>query len=344
MSWFNTEGNCPHYYIWSKTRYVRNAAKLPFRAADPTALAEVFSTIEGLLTQNGFRKELLSPSRLSEILALAEKQLADADLCDGEGEKALYLNEPCNLTVSVGGKNLISIQSILSGRAVTETQNIAAGAEELIDGEIELAYSEKYGYLSPNPTECGSGTEYSAALFLPALKASGQIESRRLLCQRMGVNLTPLSLHPQNPGDIYVALTRASHRLGEESERRRFEAVCDKLEQNEKAAERMIFKDKSKLIIDKAWRAYGLLRYAKQMDEAELLRRLSELRLGLATTESKEALPPVTPVLLNSLLAEGLNASVVTSSLPPLQNSEECAEARARLLSSRLSAEDASGK
>lgn len=106
----------------------------------------------------------------------------------------------------------------------------------------------------------------------------------------------------------------------------------------------MIFKDKSKLIIDKAWRAYGLLRYAKQMDEAELLRRLSELRLGLATTESKEALPPVTPVLLNSLLAEGLNASVVTSSLPPLQNSEECEEARARLLSSRLSAEDASGK
>ena len=336
MSWFNTEGKCPHHYVWSKTRYVRNPAKLPFSSTEGEKYAELCDKLDALLTQNGFRKEIIQKGKSPEVCAFAEKQFTDEDFIGRDNQRALYFNEPCNLIVAIGGKNMISIQSILPGCALSETQNIATGAEELIDSEIELAYSEKYGYLSPDPSECGSGTVYSAALYLPALRYTGQIERFRLLCRGAGVELAPFYLEGHGMGDLFTASTKASFFLRESEGRARFEAICEKLVQNEKSTERMIFKDKSKLIIDKAWRAYGVLRYARRMDEAEMLSLLSDIRLALTVVEKTEDLPPVTLVLLNSLLADGLNASVITAKLPLCQNEEECLTSRAALTASRL--------
>ncbi|MBQ8409634.1 MAG: hypothetical protein IJY39_12315 [Clostridia bacterium] len=342
MSWYNKEGNCPQYYIWSKTRYIRNLSRIPFGAcAENQQAAEACRSIDALLSQNGFRKEAVPTGRSLEVFALGERQFVDGDFIDAEAERALYLNEPCNLAVAIGGKNLITIQSVLSGRALAESQNIAAGAEELLDGEFEFAYSERLGYLSPDPTECGSGAEFRVALYLPALARSEQIERARSLCQRAGVTLSPLSLHPHNTGDVFLVSKRASTHCCEADERCRLEAICDKLTQNEAAVSRMIFKDKSKLIYDKAWRAFGILRYAREVDEAEFLSLLSDLRLALTHNDGSSPLPPVSFVTLSSLLADGLNASVATAVGSVCRSEEECRTARAKLISCRLQALEA---
>ena len=336
MSWFNTEGSCPQYYIWSKTRYIRNISGFPFHPKESDQLAEFNKKMDELLKQNGFRKEVIPKGKTIEVLSLGEKQFADGDFIDTEGERALYLNEPCNLSIAIGGRDMISIQSILSGLAITESMNIAAGAEELLDNNFEIAYSDKYGYLSPDPHKCGSGAELCAALYLPALSAGEQIEKERNSCRELNIGMAPFSLYQQNPGNIYLISQTISANVSETDERQHFDKICQRIVQNEKNCARMIFKNKSKLIIDKAWRAFGTLRYAKQLGEIEFLSLLSDLRLALSLTDDKSLLPPISFITLNYLLAEGLNASVALT-IPAGERSEEnCLTARADLVSEQI--------
>ena len=327
MSWFNTEGVGSQFFIWSKTQFVRNLASVPFCEAGE-AYSDAFKKVGDLLTQNGFRMENIRPGISTETMAFAEKQFVGRDLIYSDRERALFLNDPCSLAIAIGGDNFISIRSLLSGRAINESFNIASGAEELLDGELEFAYSERFGYLAKDPKDCGSASEISAALFLPALSYPHYRESTIRACTAFGASITPFSVYKDNPGDIYLISYKLPPNRAEGVSVSRFCSLCDKLVQNEKDGIRILFSDKRKLIIDKAWRAFGLISFAKSLCESEFLSLLSDIRLGLAVTDDKSLLPPVGISQLNSLLAYGLNASVV-SEAKVCASEEECDEARA---------------
>ena len=334
MSWYNTEGKCPHNAIFSKTRYLRNISGLPFpRRAGEKLLEPYFAKIDSLLSKNGFRKEAIPGGDSPQLFSLAEKGFVDAEFLASESTRAIYFNEPCSLAVAVGGKDLITICSLLSGRALTETRNIASGAEELLDGEFEFAYSDNTGYISHAPALCGSGAEFSVMLYLPALSQSGQIEKTERFCHRLSATLTPAFTYPD--GDLYTLSYSPSHNQDESAAAEGFDGFVGKLIEEERALERMIFAEKSKIIIEKAWRAYGILLYARHIDEKELLSLSSDIRFALSATDSQAKLPPVGIKDLNFMLAECLNASVIAKKGSSITE-EDCRHARAEIVSGFL--------
>lgn len=335
MSWFNTEGRCPHHVIRSSTRYIRNLTAIPFKKkANATDLGRILESVDTLLSANGFRKEEIPAEASALLSAFAEKQFADKELLLAEGERAIYLNEPCNLSVAVGGRDLISIRAILSGRAIQEAKNIASGAEELLDHEFEFAYSPELGYLSPDPHTCGSGEEFSSLLYLPALSHQKRIEEMRQSCRGFGADLSPYLCGNENAGDLFTLSYIPTHTQSENEAVERFDRLTEKLIELEKQAERMISAERSKLIDDRAHRAFGILCYAKRISEAELLSLISDIRLFLAIG-GEGAQFDLSCTDLNYLLAEGMSFSVIARN-GGCGSSEECESLRAGFVTERV--------
>ena len=334
MSWYDTEGKCPYNAVYSKARYLRNVSGIPFpHRAGEKFIEPYLSKIDALLTKNGFRKESFSSPESPYLLSLAEKGFADADVLWGQGSRAIYFNEPCSLAVAVGGKDLISICSLLSGKAVSDTRNIASGAEELLDSEFEFAYTDHAGYISSIPSRCGSCAEFSVMLYLPALSESGEIGKTAILCRRESAILSPAFVYPE--GELFTLSHSPSHKQSEVCAAEGFEALVDKLIEEERALERIIFAEKSKIIIEKAWRAFGTLLYAKSLEEKELLELSSCIRFALSATDGQTKLPPIGIKELNFMLGEGLNASVIARK-SGCASMEDCNALRAAAVSDLL--------
>ena len=343
MSWYKTEGKDPHHTLRSEAQYIRNIASLPFsEKADNSKEQAVLKELETLLEANGFKKEPF-PKGILHQLSYVEKGFLDADafssqksgtLLYNEGCR-LYFNEPCSLAVSIGGRDLLTIRSLLPGRAVKEAQSIAVEAEELFDKHFEFAYSPHFGYLSPTLSRCGSGLTLSALLFLPAITGAGEINKLIRSSYGFGASLAPMFNYQNNSGDLYL-LTHSPHHLSDQrSAAAGFDSLITKIIEKEKQYESIIFAEGSKIIIDKAYRAIGALMYAVRMDEREMLSHLSSIRLLCTLSSERNEAPPVPLQNVNQIFAECLNASIA-SAYPEISCDEEVDEKRAVRIKSLL--------
>lgn len=332
MSWYNTQGPLWDHVLFSRVRYIRNIAKQSFApSGDLKKSAEAIAKLESILGKNGFRAERPAPGVTAEMLSLAEKQLIGRDLVYSDKPRAIFLNEPCNLLVYVGGNNHITVSSVVSGAGVGEARRMAMGAEELIDRELSFAYADGIGYLSPYPQDCGSGIEFSAALYLPSLRLSGKAAGGAGIACDPALTLRPMMSGADNAGDLYI-LSYVPHYLADE------ESACDfflntvtAMAEKEKSRLRILCKDIEKDIYETARRSLGALIYATRLGEGEMLRMISSIRLALSVSEGGcEDLPDITT--LNYLSAEGLSASVTLSASEKCLTSEDCERARAALV------------
>ncbi len=335
MSWFNTEGKDSHHVIYSKTCYIRNLAGLPFtgKLGDKNCEA-VFKKIDAILSKNGFSREEISEGESLTALSLAEKGFVDEGFLSSGGKRLVYCNEPCSLSVALGGRDIISISSLLSGLALPDTRNIASGAEELLDRSVEFAYSDGTGYLSATPALCGSGVTFSALLYLPAFSERLSADRIGLLCSGTGAEISAAFTHGKT--DLYFITYSPPHLCDESGAAESFAALIRTITDREKELEGIIFEEKGKIINDRAWKAYGQLYFGKTLSEEEMLSLSSCMRLAICLSDGKSNLPPISLTLLNRMLGEYLNASCAANQTNCFSE-EDCEEARAKLVSSLLS-------
>ncbi len=333
MSWYTTSGSSPDHVLFSKVRYVRNEAKRNFyHLLDTKRAQETLNRLNSLLTSNGFRGEAVAQGISPAMLSLSEKQLVERDFVYSDRQRALYLNEPCNLLVAIGGRDLISISSVTSGLSVIEAENMASKAEELIDRETTFAYNDKLGYLSPSTASVGSGLTFSAALYLPTLKTEGELERARQKLTPHGLSLDPMFVHVCHHPDLYLLSYTPYYLANEDAAAVFFSDAVSAAVSLEKERMGMIFKEQDRIIHDRARRSLGILLYSESITEGEMLERLSDIRLALCIIKdgaSKE-LPSVQDV--NYLCAEGLNSSVTASAKEGCTSQEECDILRAALI------------
>lgn len=306
MAWFTSDQSSYRHVLWTKTEYIRNLAALPFRRADSDGERELIKQADALLVGNGFRKEEPIGERRLHLQALAEKQLIDASECD---DGFIYFNEPCNLSVMLGGKNFITIRSVTCSPSIAESLSLASGAEEMLDKEFPFSYDPKFGYLAPDIRDAGSCSSFSAALFLPAMARLGEVE--RILGQ-LGANVTPMYSNRENSGNVFGLSFKPSLEISEGDAALFFDKLLNQLTQHEKALERIAYGDELSLVTDKAWRALGILTHAREMGEDELLNLISDIRLA-ALLCPNDAPHQLTAAILDELSVECLNSTVAQS-------------------------------
>lgn len=120
-------------------------------------------------------------------------------------------------------------------------------------------------------------------LHLPALKITGQID--RVLRAARDMHLAIRGLYGEGTeatGDFYQVSNQSTLGKTEEEILEEFKnVVVPKITEYELRARKMLIQQKSIVVEDKVFRAFGALKYSRTMSTEEALFLLSQLRMGI---------------------------------------------------------------
>ena len=154
-----------------------------------------------------------------------------------------------------------------------------------LDGQlgknIKFSYSEQFGFLTSDPTRCGTAFLLSAYLQLPALIHSDSLNDLLEPYKDDSITFTGVQGDPDKlPGDILIASNTRTVGANEEQILSTVHACATKLMVEEQSKRSAIKKSGDEHFKDLVSRAYGFLEHGYQMQTLEAMNRLSLLKLG----------------------------------------------------------------
>ena len=307
MAWYHVPGNRQDTVISTKVRLARNLTDYPFPARlDAPRAKEIIGRIGGILEQNGFTKVDFADISRTAAWSLVEKNYVSPAFVRKSLPHALFLNEPCNLSVMVCEEDHVRIRCMQSGLSLRDAFAGASKIERLLDEALAFAFDKRLGYLTACPSNLGTAMRASVLLCLPMLSTGRRVEALALQLGQAGLLLQGLG------GDGAAAiggLCRLSNRVtlgvSEEEIIERLEAAVEQIMPAEEELRSQVSGDEADRLTDRVRRAEGILRYAHAISVGELLGYLSDLRVGAAT-----GLTSVKVEALNELLVEGMPATL----------------------------------
>ncbi len=330
MCWYNSDGNDSVNVLWSRVRIFRNIENQKFNVSDERKnTSDIVGEAKRLLEANGFH----SSDTLTDesILSYAEQGYIDNGFIRATNERALMFNEPCSLSISIGGFDTFCVQSLLCGNAIDEAYKIASEAEGLLDSNFDFAYSPKRGYLSPFPLHSGHGVEFSVALYLPGISGVGEIKKVKRRADAHSIKIYPMYTYAQNAGNYFIVDYIPSPSLSIQNAKEKIIHFIKYLISLEKEYEYNIFGNNN-AVINKAWRSIGIMEYCSFCGEEEMLSMLSDIRLAMSIG-CDSALPFFFDVkTVNTLYMELMNTYIYASEIDKPQSLEMCDKVRAQKL------------
>ncbi len=254
--------------------------------------------------ENGDRKQLfeLAGSELLRNTGLQAPQLLKMEECSARDKELIFERflSTHPYVHSQPGEGFVLDKSgtflaVLNHEDHLELTNLSYGEElensfeKLLKIEIELgkvlnyAFSPTFGFLTSNPTLCGSALTVRAFLLIPAILQMGLLESILEKHQNSFVELTGLTGAANDfVGNVVVVNNTYTLGVSEENILSEVRMLATHLLVEEKGLRTKLQKEASQTIKDRIGRAFGLIKYAYEIDTFEALNALSLLKLGLA--------------------------------------------------------------
>ncbi|MBR2722025.1 MAG: ATP--guanido phosphotransferase [Clostridia bacterium] len=312
MSWYHLQGKCADTVISTRVRLARNIVGYPFVSKlDSAGAGEIIEKVGSTLEPSGFRK--INFSDISPIMATSfvERHYVSPEFSLQESPHALLLQEQNGVAVMVCEEDHLRVQCILAGSAPEEAYQNASEIEKRLDEEFDFAYEEALGYLTQCPTNLGTGLRVSVMMFLPALSRAGSMNS--LAAQLSKIGLTVRGLFGENSasaGCMYQISNQVTLGVSESETLCMMNEAISQISEKEKLARAAIVGEAQERLQDRILRSEGILRYALFLTSSELIRLLSDVRLGIALGYVKD----ISYEQLNTLLVEAMPATLTLSS------------------------------
>lgn len=269
-----------------------------------------------------------------EVQRLTERGLANSTVLDGEGPRGVLVNEAQSVSVTINGRDHVCLQAIGPGLELKETWSRLDEMDTALCQHVDVAFHERYGYLTSALDTLGTGLSMLVMLHLPALSMAGGIMNAAVELEK-GQHVLDGALGPvtEGRGDLYCLSNKRS--LGQPEEEILFHlrhAALD-LVQRERDIRRELMAETAVSVEDRVWRAVGVARNARLLDFNEAVGLLSSIRLGA----SLELLDPgaVDLQLLNTLFL-AVSPAHIAARIHGATDSAEASVERARLFRAQL--------
>lgn len=313
MSWYHTPGKDHDVVISTRVQLARNMEGYAFVAHMKPSDAEALIRKVGTVLENGgFRRIDISSISRAQAHAMVEQQYAGPSFIKVSLPHALYLNEPCHLSVMLCEEEHIRIQCILPGASPDEAWEGVRRVDELLDASFVYAYdkSGKWGYLTQNSRRIGTGLSIASTLFLPALTNNGHISALASDLSHNGFTIREAASHSLlSRGYLYQISNRISMGLSESEMLQRLKRAVTFLCEEERTARTTLPKNCLEALTNRIWRSWGILKYAYALPLGEFISLLSDVRLGVALG----ILDQVQMHEITTLFIEGLPATLTVS-------------------------------
>ena len=332
LGWLKGQGESSDMIFSCRVRLARNLGGFVFPwRADPGTLVAIADSVRLRLASD----TTISPMRslaIDSLDPLARGVLVERHLISpalargGEGRESL-MDEKSILSVMVNEEDHIRIQALFDGLRIHDAWKAARTVDQSLE-ELGYAFSGKSGFLTTCPTNMGTGLRDSVMIHLPALSVLRKIGKIVADCGRIGLTVRGMyGEGSDSVGSLFQVSNQVTLGQTEEELLEKVSGVASGLVKKERSARMQLMDVKGPELEDKAWRAWGLLRYARKIDRRESLELLSLTRMA----SEMGIFPPVPVETWNRLLLDIQQAHIQARSERPL-GAEELDERRADVL------------
>lgn len=270
--------------ISSRVRLARNAKSVPFPAKldDERAFSVIMKSAEES-AKSLFKFKFYQMGHMDDIdrQAIFERHLISRELCQNLKTGAVIVSDNEDMAIMINEEDHYRIQAISKGFNLLDAYDRAVAFDNVLSANINLAYSDRLGYLTSCPTNVGTGLRASVMLHLPALTMSGKISS--LINSIQQLSLTVRGVYGEGSkaeGYMYQISNQVSLGQSEQEIIESVSKVIDVVCKAEHEERKNMQKREGLRLTDKITRAYGVLSNATLMSTGELLELLSYVRLG----------------------------------------------------------------
>lgn len=215
---------------------------------------------------------------------LRESHLISAELDKGGAGHLVYLNPEMNISVMINEEDHLRMSALGAGMCLRASYEQLAQVEHALGEELEVAYSDEFGFLTACPTNTGTGLRMSVMLHLPALSLAGQLENVFSQLGNYGVVVRgAYGEHSDHAGDLYQISNEITLGKSEDQILHMLEQLVSEIVGAEVNARGTLCSEASERIEDMIYRAIGILSGARRIDSSEAIKLLSQTRLGIGT-------------------------------------------------------------
>lgn len=209
---------------------------------------------------------------------LVEHFLSSESFQQAHTGEAFVVDNTGEFLASFNMKDHLHIQIIDIKGDIENSWNRLVQLEEYLSGKISFSYSSDFGFLTADPSECGTALHVTTFLQLTALIQMNEM-TEQLKKYEDDAIVTSYLLGSDHPvGDLLIISNRYTLGVNEESILQSCRSYTTKLMSAESEA-RQRAKNNAEMK-DKVSRAYAILVHSYQIEAQEALNAISLLKLG----------------------------------------------------------------
>lgn len=271
--------------VTSRVRLARNYYDLPFsNATHPdNATACVARAREAFAGDEPYAFHSLAEMDILQRMSLVEQHLISRDLMRNSNIGAALIRKDRAVSIMINEEDHLRIQAIQPGFHVEEAARLAFQVEEKLQERCHFSFDGRLGYLTACPTNTGTGMRASLMLHLPLLTYCKQMGHVGQSVAKLGLTIRGIYGEGSDAlGDLYQVSNQVTLGRTEEEIMEGVIAVGRQLIEMEVKLRNRTTSDARLKLVDRVFRSYGLLRFARQMTTPEMMEHWSNLRLGAA--------------------------------------------------------------
>ncbi len=234
--------------------------------------------------------------RCDEMDENAKKDLFNQYFCkynflNDNKKTAFLLGKEDGLGVTLNDKEHMAIMSFAPGDDVVTAYKAAEAVAEKFEKEMEIAYSDKMGFLTSDIRFVGTGLMISFLVALPGIeKTAGALAILSKRVEKYDWTIKPImQVDGNKENGMYEITCIATLGVSESEVVTRAQKVISDTVKLERSCRVNIYKKKAAIIEDQFYRSYALLKYARRMETVEAISLLNWLRLGRGQIKNSEA-------------------------------------------------------
>jgi len=301
LNWYYQSGKESDVVLSTKIRISRNIEGIPFVTKFNNAQAtEILNKLEHATTPSNYNLKMFNLKDIDELtrISLVEKGIIDSKYINRNiDNKAILINDDENICIMLNENDHIKMQVLASGLELENSLNLAMEIEDKLDKELKFSYNSKYGYLTSSPTGLGTGLRASVILHLPGLNKTQNLPKILEAVNDLGMNIK--NIYPERSrikGSMYQISNKQTLGICEKDIIKNLKAIVEKIIEQERIARKILAKNHIDLE-DKLYRSYGILTNARKISNEEMIKLMSDVRLGVDMGIIKE----VTDLKVNKL-------------------------------------------
>ncbi|MBE6570098.1 MAG: ATP--guanido phosphotransferase [Ruminococcaceae bacterium] len=284
-NWYTIQGSDNDVVVSTRVRLARNLQNYPF---DPLMTedqaAQICSLAKEIYTEDdGWEYTDFGSLTPTERRAYAEKHLVSREFAESRYKGGLLSKNSVHIMVLE--EDHLRLQSIYPGFALEEAYRDVSAADELLDNRAQIAYNEKFGYLTHCPTNLGTGMRASVMLFLPACSKAHLIRGFEEQLGKIGLTIRGMTGEGSKAeGRLFQISNQITLGVTEEETIHKLSGIVEQIVKQERELRGILCKGKrdENLVRNQVRRAYGTLLYATLLQTEEMVRLYEDIRLGAA--------------------------------------------------------------